>query len=203
MTILIFFAIVLVTIVLAIFINRLVRCPLLVGLIFFSITLLVAIILSNITLVILAIILGFIAFMAAFLDCVFKSSRFFRNNRCLRCHNPFDDDEDEEEEEDDDDDCRRRRRRRRRRCDHNNNGTLRIINNNGEVIARIRGNTIRCFDDEDNNNNCGCNGRRGSDFFLAEPSNENVLNTSSDVVLSNESVNNTSSSCGCGRRYRR
>ena len=81
MNILIFLAVVLVTIVLAIFINRLVRCPLLVGFIFFSIALLVAIILSNLTLVGLAIILGIVAFVSAFLDCVFKRSCFFRNNK--------------------------------------------------------------------------------------------------------------------------
>ena len=93
MNILIFLAVVLVTIVLAIFINRLVRCPLLVGFIFFSIALLVAIILSNLTLVGLAIILGILAFVSAFLDCVFKSSCFFRNNKCMNCHNPYRDDD--------------------------------------------------------------------------------------------------------------
>ena len=91
MNILIFLAVILVTIVLAIFFNRLVHCPLLVGTIFFSIALLVAVILSNLTLVILAIILGIIAFVTAFLDCIFKNNNFFTSNNCIQCNNPYDD----------------------------------------------------------------------------------------------------------------
>ena len=170
MNILIFLAVIFVTIVLAIFINRLVRCPLLVGFIFFSITLLVAIILSNITLVILAIILGVVAFLAAFLDCIFKSSCFFRRNRCLICHNPY--------EEND---------------NNNNNGNvnnnLRIINSNGEVIASISGNSINCYEED---NNCCCNnGRTGNSTLLSDATDVNNINTV-----------NTSYSCGC-RGYRR
>ena len=133
MNILIFLAVLFVTIVLAIFFNRLVRYPLLVGFIFFSITLLVAVILSNLTLVVLAIILGGVAFISAFLDCIFNTSCLFRNNKCIRCHNPYED-------------------------TNSNNGNavnaLRIINNDGEVIASISGNTINCHD---NDNCCGCN----------------------------------------------
>lgn len=154
MTILIFLAIILVTIVLAIFINRLIRCPLLVGFIFFSVTLLVAVILSNITLVIFAIILGFIAFISAFLDCIFKSSCFFRNNRCLSCHNPY------RFDDDDNDDC--------------NDNTLRIINGNGRVVARINGNSINCYNN--NNNNCGCGTRMENRATLSESTDGTVFN---------------------------
>ena len=129
MNILIFFALVLATIVVAIFLNRLVRCPLLVGFLFFSITLLIAVILSSTALIVIAIILGLIAFLAALFDCLIKNSCFFRKNSCLNCYNPYADDN----------------------CDNDNNNndnTLRIVNSNGEVIARINGNSINCF------NNC-------------------------------------------------
>ena len=166
MNILIFLAVILVTIVLAIFFNRLVRCPLLVGFIFFSIALLVAIILSNITLVILAIILGIVAFISAFLDCLVKSSCLFRNNKCIRCHNPYEDE----------------------RNDNNNvNNNLRIINENGEVVASISGNSINCYDEDD----CCCsNGRIGNNTLLSDAGDNNVNTTSSTF------------SCGC-RGYRR
>lgn len=155
MNILIFLAVILVTIVLAIFINRLVRCPLLVGFIFFSIALLVAIILSNLTLVILAIILGIVAFVSAFLDCLFKSCCFFRNNSCLRCHNPYEENNNNE--------------------NTNTNNNLRIINSNGEVIASISGNSVNCYDEEAD---CCCNnGRNGANTLLSDANMVNNINT--------------------------
>lgn len=155
MNILIFLAVILVTIVLAIFINRLVRCPLLVGFIFFSIALLVAIILSNLTLVILAIILGIVAFVSAFLDCLFKSCCFFRNNSCLRCHNPYEENNNNE--------------------NTNTNNNLRIINSNGEVIASISGNSVNCYDEEPD---CCCNnGRNGANTLLSDANMVNNINT--------------------------
>ena len=144
MNILIFLAVVLVTIVLAIFINRLVRCPLLVGFIFFSIALLVAIILSNLTLVGLALILGIVAFVSAFLDCVFNSSCFFMNHKCMNCHNPYRDDDEN---------------------NTSNNSVLRIVNENGEVVASINGNSINCYDE---NPGCGCCGRTESANLLSD-----------------------------------
>ena len=159
MNILIFLAVILVTIVLAIFINRLVRCPLLVGFIFFSIALLVAIILSNLTLVILAIILGGVAFISAFLDCLFKSCCFFRNNSCLRCHNPYEENNNNNNNE-------------------NVNNNLRIINSNGEVIASISGNSINCYDED---TDCCCNnGRTGTNTLLSDANVVNNINTNMD-----------------------
>lgn len=135
-------AIILLTIVLAIFSNRLVRCPLLVGFIFFSIALLVAMITANMTIVILAIIAGIVAFLSALLDCVFKSSRFLRENACMTCHNPYD--------------CDRGRERESNNNNNNNcncnDETLRIVNGDGEIVARINGNSIDCID----NNDSGC-----------------------------------------------
>ena len=158
MTILIFFAVILVAIILAIFLNRLVKCPWLIGLIFFSIALLVAIILSNLNLVILAIIVGAVGFIAAFLDCVIKSSCFFRDNKCLTCYNPYE--------------------------VLSSNDTLAIVNSNGDVIARIRGNSISCYDEKDTG--CGCN--REESALLNENNNSSTIN---------------STYYGCSRRYRR
>lgn len=164
MNILIFLAVILVTIVLAIFINRLVRCPLLVGFIFFSIALLVAIILSNLTLVILAIILGIVAFISAFLDCLFKSCCFFRNNTCLRCHNPYEENSNNNNNE-------------------NLNNNLRIINSNGDVIASISGNSVNCYDDD---TDCCCNnGRNGVNTLISDVNTTNSINTNTSSYSCN------------------
>ena len=171
MTILIFFAVILVAIILAIFLNRLVKCPWLIGLIFFSIALLVAIILSNLNLVILAIIVGAVGFIAAFFDCVIKSSCFFRDNKCLTCYNPY-----EVLSSNDN--------KNNGNSNNNSNDTLAIVNSNGDVIARIRGNSISCYDEQDTG--CGCN--REENVLLNENNNSSTIN---------------STYYGCSRRYRR
>lgn len=171
MTILIFFAVILVAIILAIFLNRLVKCPWLIGLIFFSIALLVAIILSNLNLVILAIIVGAVGFIAAFFDCVIKSSCFFRDNKCLTCYNPY-------EVLSSNDNINNGN------SNNNSNDTLAIVNSNGDVIARIRGNSINCYDEQDTG--CGCN--REDSTLLNENNNSSTIN---------------STYYGCSRRYRR
>ena len=174
MTILIFFALILTTIVLAILINRIVRCPTLVALVFFSVTLLIAAIIGNTTLVVLAVILGILAFLAAFFDCIFKSSGFFRNSNCLTCHNPYDDNDND--------------------CCNDNDDTLAIVNSNGQVVARINGNTVSCRRNN-NNGNCGCG---NSNSLIAELSENNLINTTSS------NGNNSSSSYGCcNRTFRR
>lgn len=184
MNLLIFFAIVLSTIILAIVLQRIIHCPILVGFAFFSIYLIVAAVLSSQIFVIIAIIVGIIAFLAAFLDCIFSRSRFWRDNSCLNC---------------DDDDCRRRRRRNCNcndddndcecnchhhchhncGCDCNNDDELTIVNSNGNVVARINGNSISC-----NSDNTGC-----------------VTNLLSNGVFSNNDTN--SSNCGCNNRINR
>ncbi|MCI8272809.1 MAG: hypothetical protein HFJ55_01845 [Clostridia bacterium] len=146
MTLLIFFAIVFATIVLAIVLQRIIHCPILVGFAFFAIALVVAVILANTTLVILAIILGIIAFLSAFFDCLLSNSNFFRNNKCLRC--------------DGNNNCKCNccNNNCNNNCNNMNCGcdeTLTILNNNGEVVARINGNSVTCNDDN-NNDDCGC-----------------------------------------------
>ena len=132
MTLFIFFALALATIVLAILINRIVRCPILISLVFFSITLLIAAIIGSTILVVFAVLLGILAFVSAFLDCVFMKCGFFRNNNCLICNNPYEDNND---------------------CCCNNDDNLNIVNSNGQVVARINGNTVSC---RNNNNNRTC-----------------------------------------------
>lgn len=145
MNLLIFFAVVFATIILAIVLERIIHCPILVGFTFFSIFLVVAAVLNNITLVIVAIGLGILAFIVAFLDCTFRRSGFFRDNCCLTC---------------DCDDNGSGRSGSNSNCNNDTNGTLTILNSNGRVVARINGNTITCNDDSDcccNTNNLGIN----------------------------------------------
>ena len=155
MTILIFFALALATIVLAILINRLVKCPILVALAFFSVTLLIAAIIGSTILVILAVLLGILAFLAAFFDCVFMKCGFFRNNNCLNCNNPYDNNNE---------------------CCCNNDDTLAIVNSNGQVVARINGNAVSCYSNN-NNNGCGCG---NSNSLLTDFANNNLITTASN-----------------------
>lgn len=176
MTLLIFFAVLFATIVLAILINRIVHCPILVGFAFFAIALLVAVILSNTTLIILAIVIGIVAFLSAFLDCVLMNSGCFRNNNCLNCHNPYENH------------C----------CNNNDDDTLTIVNSNGGIVARINGNSVSC----NNNNGCGCGcnsgcGNTATNALVANLLNENNVNTTSITG------NTNTSNCGCcNRSYR-
>ena len=146
MNILIFIALVLATIVIAIFLNRLVRCPILVGFLFFSITLLIAVILSNTTLIVIAIVLGILAFFAALLDCVIKNSCFLKNSHCLNCYNPY---------------ATANTNQISNTHNCSDDHSLRIINSNGDVIARINENSINCFDN-DEENCCSCRNNRNA-----------------------------------------
>lgn len=131
MDLLIFFSIVFATIIFAIILERIIHCPVLVGFAFFAIFLIVAAVLNNTTYIIIAIALGILAFIVAFLDCVFRSSNFFRNNECLRCNN---------------DDT------------HNNNCSCGCSNNNlGISLVSDNGNILN--NSENNYSSCGCSNR--------------------------------------------
>lgn len=126
MNLLIFFAIVLSTIILAIVLQKIINCPILVGFTFFAIYLIVAAILENMTFVIIAIALGIIAFITALIYNMLVCSGFFRNNSCLNwninnCNN----------NNQNDNSCG---------CNCSNDDTLTIVNSNGNVVARINGN---------------------------------------------------------------
>ena len=151
MNLFIFFSVVFAVIIFAIVLQRIIHCPILVGFAVFAALLIVAAVFNNTTFVIIAIALGILAFIVAFLDCVFRSSNFFRNNRCLTCE-----------------------------CNNNNNNndnsddTLTIVNSNGVVLARINGNTIQCRDN-DNSSCCNCGYNNDNNIAL---SNGNVLSNS-------------------------
>lgn len=151
MNLFIIFSIVFAVIIFAIVLQRIIHCPILVGFAIFAALLIVAAVFNNTTFVIIAIALGILAFIVAFLDCIFRNSNFLRNNRCLTCE-----------------------------CDNNNNNnnddsddTLTIVNSNGTVFARINGNTIQCRDN-DNSNCCNCRCNNDNNIAL---SNGNILST--------------------------
>lgn len=151
MNLFIIFSIVFAVIIFAIVLQRIIHCPILVGFATFAALLIVAAVFNNTTFVIIAIALGILAFIVAFLDCIFRNSNFLRNNRCLTCE-----------------------------CDNNNNhnnddsdDTLTIVNSNGTVLARINGNTIQCRDN-DNSNCCSCGCNNDNNIAL---SNGNILST--------------------------
>lgn len=153
MDLLIFFSIVFATIIFAIILERIIHCPVLVGFAFFAIFLIVAAVLNNTTYIIISIALGILAFIVAFLDCVFRNSNFFRNNGCLRCNN------------DDTDNSN---------CTNNTDDTLTILNSNGRVVARINGNSVTCND----NNNCSCGCSNNNLGISLVSNNGNILNNS-------------------------
>ena len=80
MNLLIFFAVVFATIIFAIVLERIIHCPILVGFAFFAAFLIVAAILNSTILVIVAIALGILAFIVAFLDCIFRNGKKKGNN---------------------------------------------------------------------------------------------------------------------------
>ena len=194
MTLLIFFAVIFATIIFAIVLERIIHCPILVGFAFFALFLIVASILDSVTLVIVAIALGILAFIVAFLDCIFRHSRFFRNNRCLTCDCNDDDDNNENARN-------RRRNNWNCNCENNSNETLTILNSNGRVVAKIRGNNVTCIDNNNDNNCCvnGCNNNSGLSLVSE---NGNIAFSDGNILT----IDNNGSNCGCGgrnNRYRR
>ncbi len=166
MTLFIFFAVVFATIIFAIVLQRIINCPILVGFAFFAAFLVIAAIFNSVTLVIVAIALGILAFIVAFLDCIFRRSGFFRNSGCLSCNS----------DDDDDNNCCNCCGRRRGRnsiipiesncnsncnsdcnCRNNCDETLTILNSNGQVVARMNGNILNT--QEVSSSNCGCTSR--------------------------------------------
>ncbi len=143
MNLLIFFAVLFATIVLAVVLQRIIHCPILVGFAFFSIFLVIAVILSNTTLVIFSIILGIIAFLSAFFDCLLLQSGFFRNNNCLNCNN---------------NNCNNTCKSKCNCESLENDQRLTILNSNGEIVAKINGDSVTCTSNSNisvgNNSSC-------------------------------------------------
>jgi len=152
MTILfVFFVLPLATILLTIVLQKILRNPILVGITFFAVYLIVAFTAFSANLaaaIIGVIVLSILAFITALivnLICILRE-RFCNNNNLLNIHNNY-------------------------RCNHENNETqtlntgnlLRISCNcqNGESndLLTINSNTNCNNNDSDNSNNCGCNNR--------------------------------------------
>lgn len=145
MNLLIFFSIVFAVIVFAIILQRIIHCPTLVGFAFFSIFLIVSAVLNNITFVLVAIGLGILAFIVAFLDCTFRNSQIFRNNSCL-IYNEENTINNNGRSGNENNNC----------CNcGNDTSDLKIVNNDGMIVARISGDTVSCRNGE-NNSRCGC-----------------------------------------------
>ena len=169
MNLFLIFSIILISIVFGIFIQRLIHSPILVGLIVFSVLLLISAITNNTLFTILAVILSVIAFLSALFDCLFSQCNFWRVSNCLKIGD-----------------------RSRMNCNNSNenncgnnsisstsNSGIGILNNNnnnccnssqrltilnseGEVVARINGNNVTCVTDENqcNNGSTSCSCRR-------------------------------------------
>ena len=64
------FALIFFTIIVAIFLQKLVNSPILIGLLFFSVFILISAITGNTNFIIVSVVLGIIAFISAFLFCI-------------------------------------------------------------------------------------------------------------------------------------
>lgn len=127
------FALIFFSIIAGIFFQKLVNSPILVGLLFFSIFILIAAITGNTNFVILAVVLGIIAFISAFLYCVILKCNIFRN--CNNSNNDIS-------------------------VANNTNNCcscsqqLTILNSEGEIVARINGDNVTCTSNSNDNNTC-------------------------------------------------
>jgi len=147
MNLLLIFALILISIVFGIFLQRIIHSPILVGLLFFTVFVLIYAITSDTTFIILSAILAAIAFISAFLDCLISSYGIFRNSNCLRPSNT-----------------------NGNNSSNNNDNRLTVLNSNGEIIARINGDNVTYTANANINGNgsgnnnvippCGCNSCR-------------------------------------------
>lgn len=132
------FALIFFTIIVAIFLQKLVNCPLLIGLLFFSVFILVAAITENTNFIILAVVLGIIAFISAFLFCIISRCNFFDN-----CNNSNDVST-----------TSANLNTNNNTCSCSSSQPLTILNSDGEIVARINGDNITCTSQQNDNNSC-------------------------------------------------
>ena len=175
----VFFALPLSTILLAIVLQKILKCPILVAITFFAIYLIIAFLVfsSNLAIAIIAtIIYSVLAYITAVLVKVFHSlrERFFNNsNHRFRCR-----------DNNDDENC----------CcndDNDNNNLLRISRScqNGESNDLL---TI--------NSNCNC-GTSNSDNSCCCNDNQNRISVRANVVPCNNNNGRTGCIRGCYRRF--
>ena len=132
------FALIFFTIIVAIFLQKLVNSPILIGLLFFAVFILVAAIIGNTNFIIVAVVLGIIAFISAFLFCIISRCNFFDN-----CNNSNDVST-----------TSASLNTTNNTCSCSSSQPLTILNSDGEIVARINGDNVTCTSQQNDNNSC-------------------------------------------------
>ena len=132
------FALIFFTIIVAIFFQKLVNCPILIGLLFFATFILIATIIENTNFIIVAVVLGIIAFITAFLFCIISRCNFFEN---CNCNNDVSE-------------TSANINTNSNNCSCSSSQPLTILNSDGEIVARINGDNITCTSQQNENNSC-------------------------------------------------
>ncbi len=135
------FALIFFTIIVAIFLQKLVNCPILIGLLFFATFILIATIIENTNFIIVAVVLGIIAFITAFLFCIISRCNFFENCNCNNSNNDVSE-------------TSANINTTNNTCSCSSSQPLTILNSDGEIVARINGDNITCTSQQNENNSC-------------------------------------------------
>ena len=138
------FALIFFTIIVAIFLQKLVNSPILIGLLFFSVFLILFELVSvlagwrkmNDFILIVSVVLGIIAFISAFLFCIVSRCNFFDN-----CNNS-------------NDVSTANLNTTNNNCSCSSSQPLTILNSDGEIVARINGDNVTCTSQQNDNNSC-------------------------------------------------
>ena len=132
------FALIFFTIIVAIFLQKLVNSPILIGLLFFSVFILISAITGNTNFIIVSVVLGIIAFISAFLFCINSRCNFFDN-----CNNSNDVST-----------TSANLNTTNNTCSCSSSQPLTILNSDGEIVARINGDNVTCTSQQNDNNSC-------------------------------------------------
>ncbi len=135
------FALIFFTIIVAIFLQKLVNSPILIGLLFFSIFILISAITGNTNFIIVSVVLGIIAFISAFLFCIISRCNFFENCNCNNSNNDVSV-------------TSANINTNSNNCSCSSSQPLTILNSDGEIVARINGDNITCTSQQNENNSC-------------------------------------------------
>ena len=119
------FALIFFTIIVAIFLQKLVNSPILIS----AIT-------GNTNFIIVSVVLGIIAFISAFLFCIVSRCNFFDN-----CNNS-------------NDVSTANLNTTNNNCSCSSSQPLTILNSDGEIVARINGDNVTCTSQQNDNNSC-------------------------------------------------
>lgn len=132
------FALIFFTIIVAIFLQKLVNSPILIGLLFFSVFILISAITGNTNFIIVSVVFGIIAFISAFLFCIISRCNFFDN-----CNNSNDVST-----------TSANLNTTNNTCSCSSSQPLTILNSDGEIVARINGDNVTCTSQQNDNNSC-------------------------------------------------